>query len=296
MWANGKVILAMTIVGSSVVVGKLIIQSFPVFLANELRFLVASAVLVPLWMKVEGFSVLARKDYLSIFLQALFGVFLFNVLMLNGLSLTSAIEAGIITSTLPACTAALSVFLLKEHFTRNIGLGILMAVFGTVLINVTSISTIDLPSLACNLLILGAICCESLFIILGKSLSLRVSALTVATMVSCFGVVLFFPFAIAESRSFAFKEVTFAEWGLVVYFGIIVTVLAFILMQQGLARISATSAGILTSFLPISSIVLSSLFLGEKISFFQCGGFVFILGALYLLSKPSTQIQMDKPQ
>jgi len=67
-------------------------------------------------------------------------------------------------------------------------------------------------------------------------------------------------------------------------------VLAFILMQQGLARISATSAGILTSFLPISSIVLSSLFLGEKISFLQCGGFVFILGALYLLSKPSTQI------
>ena len=212
--------------------------------------------------------------------------------MLNGLSLTSAIEAGIITSTLPACTAALSVFLLKEHFTRNIGLGILMAVFGTVLINVTSISTIDLPSLACNLLILGAICCESLFIILGKSHSKRVSALTVATMVSCFGAVLFFPFAIAEGRSFAFKEVTFAEWGLVVYFGIIVTVLAFILMQQGLARISATSAGILTSFLPLSSIVfvLSSLFLGEKISFLQCGGFVFILGALYLLSKPSTQI------
>jgi len=292
MWANGKVILAMTIVGSSVVVGKLIIQSFPVFLANELRFLVASAVLVPLWMKVEGFSVLARKDYLSIFLQALFGVFLFNVLMLNGLSLTSAIEAGIITSTLPACTAALSVFLLKEHFTRNIGLGILMAVFGTVLINVTSISTIDLPSLAGYLLILGAICCESLFIILGKSHSKRVSALTVATLVSCFGAVLFFPFAIAEGRSFAFKEVTFAEWGLVVYFGIIVTVLAFILMQQGLARISATSAGILTSFLPLSSIVfvLSSLFLGEKISFLQCGGFVFILGALYLLSKPSTQI------
>ena len=84
--------------------------------------------------------------------------------------------------------------------------------------------------------------------------------------------------------------------GLVVYFGLIVTVLAFILIQQGLARISATRAGILTSFLPISSIVLSSLFLGEKISFFQCGGFVFILGALYLLPRPSTQIQMEETQ
>ena len=160
--------LAMSIVGSSVVAGKLIIQSFPEFLANELRFLVASAVLVPLWMKVEGFSVLNRKDYLLIFLQALFGVFLFNVLMLNGLSQTTAIEAGIITSTLPASTAVLSVLLLKESFTRNIRLGVLMAVFGTVLINITSLTTIDLTSLVGNLLILGAICCESLFIILAN--------------------------------------------------------------------------------------------------------------------------------
>ncbi len=204
MWASGRVILAMTIVGSSIVAGKIIIQSFPVFLANELRFLVASAALVPLWMKVEGFSVLDRKDYLSIFLQALFGVFLFNLLMLSGLSQTSAIEAGIITSTLPACTAILSVFLLKENFTRNIGLGVLMAVFGTVLINITSISTIDLTSLAGNLLILGAICCESLFIILGKSHSKRVSALTVATMVSCFGVVLFFSFCYSRKSFLCF--------------------------------------------------------------------------------------------
>ncbi len=65
----------MTIVGSSVVAGKLVVQSFPVFLANELRFLVASVVLVPLWIKVEGVLVLSKKDYLYVFLQALSGVF-----------------------------------------------------------------------------------------------------------------------------------------------------------------------------------------------------------------------------
>ncbi|MEM5590729.1 hypothetical protein AAHH67_01400 [Niallia circulans] len=37
-----KVIAAMTIVGSSVVAGKILIQTMPIFLASELRFLVAS--------------------------------------------------------------------------------------------------------------------------------------------------------------------------------------------------------------------------------------------------------------
>ncbi|RXK30891.1 hypothetical protein A6g_04915 [Bacillus velezensis] len=48
-----KISLAMIIVGSSVVVGKLITQSFPVFLS--LRFLVAGIILVPLLIKFEGF-------------------------------------------------------------------------------------------------------------------------------------------------------------------------------------------------------------------------------------------------
>ncbi len=210
--------------------------------------------------------------------------------MLYGLSQTSAIEAGIITSTMPACTAVLSIFLLKEKLKKNIMIGILLAVLGTVIMNASSLFTrVDnfSPSLIGNMLVLGAVICESLFIIFGKSLSERVSALTISTTVSCFGAILFLPFAVAESRYFAFEEVLMIEWGLVLYFGIVVTVIAFILMQQGIAKVSATSASILTSFLPVSSIVLSSILLGEEIFFIQCLSFSFILGALYFLSNNS---------
>lgn len=285
IWSSGKVIVAMSIVGSSVVAGKLVVQSFPIFLANELRFLVAAIILIPLWIKIEGFSTLNRKELVAIFLQALLGVFLFNLLMLHGLSKTTAMEAGIITGTLPVCTAFLSYFILKEKLTRNMGISILLAVVGAILMNIANTTNHYSTSLLGNLFILGAVICESLFIIIGKLISYRMSALTVSTMVSLFGVILFFPFAVAESRYFEFKEISVAEWGLVLYFGIVVTVIAFLLMQQGLAVISASWAGVLTSLLPISSMILSSILLDEKITNLQVCSFFLIIAAIYLLSK-----------
>nr|WP_238542816.1 EamA family transporter [Lysinibacillus boronitolerans] len=69
--------MAMSIVGSSVVAGKLVVQSFPIFLANELRFLVAAIILIPLWIKIEGFSTLNRKELVAVFFTSVIrGVFI----------------------------------------------------------------------------------------------------------------------------------------------------------------------------------------------------------------------------
>jgi drug/metabolite transporter (DMT)-like permease len=57
---------AMIIVGSSVVVGKLIVASFPVFLASGLRFAIASVILLALLMKMEKrLPTLNKKDIIS---------------------------------------------------------------------------------------------------------------------------------------------------------------------------------------------------------------------------------------
>lgn len=280
--------LAMCIVGSSVVAGKLIVQGFPLFLASELRFLVATIILVPILLLVEGVPLLQKKDYLYLFLQALSGVFLFNICMLYGLTRTTATEAGLITSLVPACTGVLSFFLLREKLTKNAVIGICIAMMGVMTINASGlldISETTFLSIAGNLLVFSAIICESLFIIFGKFISQRVSALAISTIVSCFGTVLFLPFALYESRQFRYEKVTLAEWGLILYLGIVVTVIAFILMHIGIVKVSAHMAGILTGFMPISSISLSSLLLGEDISSVQLVGCALFIVALYYFSR-----------
>lgn len=124
--------LAMIIVGSSVVVGKLIVVSVPVFLASGLRFGIASIVLVPLLIKLEGIPSLCRKDLFILFLQALTGVFGFSICLLYGLKFTGAAESGIITSTTPAVIGLISFIFLKEKLGRNNILGIVLAVLGII--------------------------------------------------------------------------------------------------------------------------------------------------------------------
>ncbi|WP_342504933.1 DMT family transporter [Sporosarcina sp. FSL K6-2383] len=284
-----KIILAMIIVGSSVVAGKLIVQSFPVFLASELRFLVATIILVPILIKFEGFPSITKRDLLILFLQALSGVFLFNIFILYGLKITTAIESGIITSTIPAVTGVLAFFFLKEKLTKKVIIGILLAVLGTLTINIFgSFSVVERGTspLFGNILIFGAVISEAFFIIFGKFIAQRVSPLAISTIVSIFGAVLFLPFALYEGNQFKFEEVSIEEWGLVFYFGIVVTVIAFILMYQGLSKVPASTAGVLTGVLPISSVILSVNILGEEITYTHLVGIVITLIAIYLIAKP----------
>jgi len=292
--AYTKIALAMAIVGSSVVFGKLIISSFPVFLASELRFIIASIILIPLLLRQEKqFPYIRYKDLFILFLQALTGVFLFNVFMLYGLKFTTAIEAGIITSTLPAAIGLVSFLFLKERLTIKKGFGIIFAVLGVLLINFIGGELSNLNSLLGNFLILGAVLGETLFITFGKLVSNRLTPLTISTMMSIFGLIMFLPFSIYEAMDFDFSSVGMGDWINILYFGIVVTVFAFLLMYQGLSKVSASSAGVLTSVLPLSSITLSFLILKEEFLLTHFLGMLFVLIAIFFISKDSSDVDLE---
>ncbi|WP_431027191.1 DMT family transporter [Lysinibacillus sp. LZ02] len=291
-----KILVAMCIVGSSVVVGKLIVQDIPIFIACVLRFLIAAIILIPLLIFKEGIPSLTKKEFLVLCSQAIRGVFLFNIFMLYGLKYTSAIEAGVITSTLPAVIGILSLFLLNEKLTKKKSVGIFCAMLGVLSINVLSSDSEQMSSLGGNLLILGAVLGEALFIIFGKLSSNRVSPLTISTMVSVLGFILFLPFAIYEAKEFNFSHISLGDWVNILYFGIVVTVIAFLLMYEGLKTVSASSTGVLTSVLPVSSLILSFLILKEKLMYIHFLGMLLVMVAIFLISvEPSNQEVRKRP-
>ena len=107
-------ITSMLLVGSNVGIGKSIVAFVPVPLFALLRFVIAMAVLWPL-LRVSKLRRVKRDEWVNLFLQALFGTFGFTLLMLNGVQRTSAVAAGVITSTIPAVVALLSWLILKER-------------------------------------------------------------------------------------------------------------------------------------------------------------------------------------
>ncbi|MFA8439703.1 DMT family transporter [Pueribacillus sp. YX66] len=284
-----QITLAMAIVGSSVVAGKLIVSSFPVFLASELRFVVATIILIPILLIRENrFPSIKLKDFIILFIQALAGVFLFNIFMLYGLKFTTAIKAGIITSTLPAFVGVASYLFLKEKLSFRKIVGIILAVLGVLSINIVGGASQNINSLYGNFLIFGAVIGETLFITLGKYVSDRMSPLTISTMMSVFGVIMFFPFAVYEAKHFDFSSVHLFDWMNILYFGIVVTVLAFLLMYEGLSKIQASSAGVFTSVLPVSAVLLSFIVLKEAILLSHILGILLVIISILLISKDTS--------
>jgi drug/metabolite transporter (DMT)-like permease len=116
--AYAELSAAMMIVGSFVVVSKVMATTFPVFLAAALRFAIASAIFLPLLFKTaRGVPSLGKKDACILFLQAFAGNFLFSILLLYGLKLTSAAQSGIILGTVPVVIGLISFLVLRESFT-----------------------------------------------------------------------------------------------------------------------------------------------------------------------------------
>jgi drug/metabolite transporter (DMT)-like permease len=203
---------AMLIVGSIVVVSKVITTTFPVFLAAALRFAIASATLLPLLLKTaRGVPSLQKKDACVLFLQAFAGNFLFSILLLYGLKLTSAAESVIILGTVPVVIGLISFLVLRESLTWDKGIALCIATVGVGAISgiATAPSAgLEANPLLGNLLVFGAVIGEALWTILGKAVSGRVTPLTIASLTSCFGLLLFFPFAAYQASSFDFATVT----------------------------------------------------------------------------------------
>ncbi|MED1664179.1 DMT family transporter [Brevibacillus laterosporus] len=284
-----KVSIAMSIVGSFVVVNKFILEQIPIFLASELRLLIASLILLPMFYRKERrFPTLYKKDAFVLLVQSFVGIFLFSVCLLYGLQYTSAVESGIVLSCTPAAMGVIAYVFLKEKLGVAKISGILLTILGTISINVFGIistNSISFSSLFGNFLILCAVIGDAIFFSFGKLLSKAWSPLAISTALSIIGAILFLPLAIHDSLSIDFSQISISVWLLVFYTAIIVTILAVILMNQGLKVIPASVASVFTALTPITTILLSSLVLKEDIYWYHILGMGFVVLGIIVLTR-----------
>ena len=261
--------LAMFIAGSSVVVSKLLVQTLPVFLASECSLIIALMILIPLtFITKKDLPKLDMKTTSILFLQSITGVFLFRVLLFFGLKFTSAIESGLITSASPAMVGILAYFILKEKLSLNRVIGIICVVIGILIVNIynsINIPSNNLNSIKGNVLIFIAIICEALFSVLSKKTIIPIPSLYRTTIITIFSTLCFIPFSIYDMLHFDFSHLNSTAYLSVLYYGIFVSVISYILWFKGISKVPASNAAVFTGIMSVSSICLSSIILSEKI-------------------------------
>ena len=91
-----------------------------------------------LWLKKPTDEApMARQTKHLVFLESFLGNFLFSVCMLFGVSMTSAVAAGVIMASIPAVVAVLSWFFLRERIQPRVWLAVGCAVLGIMLVSLS---------------------------------------------------------------------------------------------------------------------------------------------------------------
>ena len=295
--AYGCLALSMSLVGGYVALSKPLVAAFPVLLLAWLRFGIA-ALAMPHWLKrsPDEPPMTTRTRWL-VFLESFLGNFLFSICMLFGVSLTSAVSAGVIMASIPACVAVASWLFLRERITVRIGLAIACAAIGIGLLALSpsashapastaaaSAST-SMPWLG-NLLVFCAVLCETAYAVIGKSLTGRLGPKRIASLINLWGFVLSMPFGIWFALQFDFTAVRFGTWALLVAYALAASIWTVWLWMTGLRHVPAAQAGVFAVLLPVSTALVGVLVLGESLSSPQLVAFVVALIGVVLATWP----------
>ena len=289
--------LAMSIAGSAVVAGKLLVGSMPVFLAAGLGLGAGLLVMLPqLWLRREK-GALDGRTHATLALQALCGIALYRICTFEGLRFTSAASAGLMSSAAPAVIGLLAWGMLRERPPLRRIAGIACVSLGLLAINLTPFLTAQgaagadaaqasggeaWRTLLGNGLVLAAVLCEAAFSVLSKARCCPMSPLRRTTIVSFYAFIMLLPMALFEARNFDFTSLSAsAIWGLA-YYGAAVSYLSYVLWFRGIAQVQASAAAAFTGLVPLSGVALSWLVLGEQILWTHLAGLACVTAGIWL--------------
>lgn len=288
----------MTLVGSYVALSKPLVLVFPVFLLAWLRFGIGGLAMWRWLKKPADEPPLTPHTRRLLFLESFLGNFLFSICMLFGVSMTTAVAAGVVMSSIPAVVALLSLLFLRERVGWRSAAGIACAALGIGLFSLQKVAPgTELAAdatgpwgmnraLLGNLLVFAAVVCEASYVVIGKRLTDGLGPKRISAIINLWGFALVTPFGLWAALQFDFSVVSLPIWGLLLFYGLAASVWTVWLWMTGLKGVPASQAGVFTVMLPISAAAIGVVFLGERLTGLQVVAFGIALLGLVLATLP----------
>lgn len=288
--------VSMAMVGTSMTANKFIVGEVPVMLAGLIRFLAAAVLMLVLTLLIDGrLPRLTRQTQITLAAQTFFGSFLFTILTLYGVDMTTAMVSGIILAATPAVVAIMS-WVLGDRLSRIAWIGVLLTIGGVLIVNVLASPGEDVarrPILGAVLIFL-AVVAEALYTMFARLIAGEASPLGITSWYSLYGAVMFLPSALWVVRDFELNSIPTSAWTAMIYIGVAPGALAVLLWFYGLRQVPASIAGAFTGVMPISAVFSAWLVLGEEIAWPHILGMVLIILGIVMVARSRGRIVTRK--
>ncbi|WAH37496.1 DMT family transporter [Alicyclobacillus dauci] len=272
---------AILIWSTSFVATKISYVSFPPFTVGFLRFFIATVVLViVVFIRREFRKVSSLRDFGLLSVSGILGITFYFALENTGVKLTSASDAAMIVSSYPAITAILEllVFKVKTTFVKTVG--IVLAVGGVCELSFSAHMSLDTTQVLGNILLVIAGVAWTFYNFVTSTVVNSYPATTVSLYQTVIGTTAFIPLAGTELHQWT--QPNMESFLALLYLGICCSVVAFLLYNYGLRKLSSSTVVTMMNLVPVFGVMFSVLILHESLELKQLIGGIVVLVGVYL--------------
>ncbi|MET0047182.1 MAG: DMT family transporter [Sedimenticola sp.] len=282
-----QLLLALTTLfwAGNAVVGKVAVGLISGIELSFWRWVIALVLLTPFAYKaVMKDLAYYRRHWLMMLLLGFLSVSVYNTFQYLALQWTSVINVGVVTATMPLMVFTLTWLAGQERASGYQRLGLLLALFGVLLV-ITRGDLGVLLGLELNpgdLLMLLAVFSFALYSVLIKPLPDDLNRLGLLWVLVFLGVVGILPFYLWDISRHALLTLNLDTGLILLYVGIFPSILSYFFWNRAIALGGANLAGMFCNLIPVYAMVLAVLLLDEKVTAFQLTGMLGIFAGIFL--------------
>jgi drug/metabolite transporter (DMT)-like permease len=227
-----------------------------------------------------------KADRMRLFLCALFGIAINQLMFIKGLSLTYSIHAALLLLITPILIVIIAAWVLKERLgflkLAGLALGILGAL--VLILAKDNAGNADHVLLGDIFIIINAIS-YTIYFILVKPLMLKYNAIVILRWVFTIGLLLVLPFGWLEFIHIPWEKYTAVDFTAMALIVVTGTFLAYLFNLYGIKILGASIAGFYIYTQPVFAALIAVLFLHESLAMYKIIAAALIFTGVYLANK-----------
>jgi drug/metabolite transporter (DMT)-like permease len=229
-----------------------------------LRLTGAALAFTLLQRKITPLLKMPVKDILLLALCSMLGVIGNQFLYVKGLSLTTAINSALLSTTIPVFTLFVSILFRHDRLSLRRLFGILLAAGGVVYLVNPAHADMSMQTTAGNVLLVSNSLLYATYIVISKNLFERYGALNVITWIFLIGSLVTIPVGIYSLQQENIGAITAGVWLMIALIIIFPTVGAYYLNGWALTKVAPSTVAIYIYLQPLVAFGFAPLLLGEK--------------------------------
>lgn len=236
------------------------------------------------------------RDLALLFFASLLGITLNQTCFIAGVSLTSPVNASVVTTTAPILTLVIAAFYLKEPVTAKKLIGILLGALGALLLILSGNSGAggtEKGGVAGDLLCLAAQVSFAVYYVVFKQLIGRYSPVTLMKWMFTYAVVCCVPFSYTSLALLDWNRLSPALWGDLAFIVGGATFLSYLLIPVGQKRLRPTVASMYNYVQPVVASLLAVYWGMDAFGFPKLLAVGLVFAGVYAVSRSKSRAQLE---